>query len=101
MGIFDRFKKRENILDTSSIEDPLLKALIGYEAIDRASALEIPVVSSSVDVICNTFAMIPFKLYEEKIVDGKKVTKEVDDERVRIINDDTTDKLDNLHILLF
>lgn len=94
MGIFDRFKKRENILDTSSIEDPLLKALIGYEAIDRASALEIPVVSSSVDLICNTFAMIPFKLYEEKIVDGKKVTKEVDDERVRIINDDTTDKLD-------
>lgn len=94
MGIFDRFKKRENIVDTSYIDDPLLKALIGYETIDRASALELPVVSSSVDLICNTFAMIPFKLYEEKIVDGKKVTKEVDDDRVRLINDDTTDKLD-------
>ena len=94
MGIFDRFKKRENIVDTSYIDDPLLRALIGYETIDRASALEMPVVSSSVDLICNTFAMIPFKLYEEKMVDGKKITKEVDDDRVRLINDDTTDKLD-------
>ena len=94
MGLLDRFRKRENIIDTSYIDDPLLRALIGYETIDRASALEIPVVSSSVDLICNTFAMIPFKLYEEKMVDGKKITKEVDDDRVRLINDDTTDKLD-------
>ena len=94
MGIFSRWLKRETIIDTKTIEDPLLKALIGYETIDRNSALEIPVVSSSVDLICNTFAMIPFKLYEEKIKDGKKITKEKDDDRVRIINDDTTDKLD-------
>ena len=94
MGIFERFKKRENVINTNYIDDPLLKALIGYETIDRNSAMELPVVSSSVDLICNTFAMIPFKLYEEKMVDGKKVTKEVDDERVRLINDDTTDKLD-------
>lgn len=94
MGLLDRFRKRENIIDTSYIDDPLLRALIGYETIDRASALEIPVVSSSVDLICNTFAMIPFKLYEEKVVDGKKITKEVDDDRVSLINDDTTDKLD-------
>ena len=94
MGIFDRFKKRENIINTDAIEDPLLKALIGYETIDRASALEIPIVSSSVDLICNTFAMIPFKLYQEEIVEEKKVTKEVEDIRVDIINYDTTDKLD-------
>ena len=91
MGIF---KKRETVIDESTIKDPLLSALIGYKEIDRQSALEIPVVSSCVDLICNTFAMIPFKLYEEKTKDGKKITKEVDDERVRIINDDTTDKLD-------
>lgn len=94
MGILDRFRKRENIIDASSVEDPLLKALIGYETIDRTSALEIPVVSSSVDLICNTFAMIPFKLYKEEIKDGKKVTKEVEDPRVDLINDDTTDTLD-------
>ena len=94
MGIFDRLKKRENIINTDAISDPLLKALIGYETIDRSSALEIPVVSSCVDLISNTFAMIPFKLYEEKEEDGKMVTKEVTDARVDIINYDTTDKLD-------
>lgn len=93
MGIFKR-SKRETVIDESTIDDPLLRAIIGYKEIDRQSALEIPVVSSSVDLICNTFAMIPFKLYEEKMKDGKKITKEVDDDRVRIINDDTTDKLD-------
>lgn len=94
MGILDRFRKRENIIDTNAIDDPLLKALISYETIDRKSALEIPIVSSSVDLICNTFAMIPFKLYKEEIKDGKKITKEVDDARVSLINDDTTDTLD-------
>ena len=94
MGIFDRLFKRETIVDTSTISDPLLKAILGDISIDRTSALEIPVVSSSIDLICNTFAMIPFKLYKEEMKDGKRVTKEVDDERVRLINDDTTDKLD-------
>lgn len=94
MGIFDRFRKRETIVDTNTVEDALLRALIGDTEINRASALEIPVVSSCVDLICNTFAMIPFKLYKEEEKEGKKITKEVDDERVRIINDDTTDTLD-------
>lgn len=94
MGILKNFFKRETVIDTNSITDPLLKALIGDTSIDRTSALEIPVVSSSVDLICNTFAMIPFKLYKEEEVDGKKVTKEVKDARVDIINYDTTDKLD-------
>lgn len=94
MGIFSRWLKRESIIDTNSVDDPLLKALIGDTAIDRNLALEMPVVSSSVDLICNTFAMIPFKLYKEEEKEGKKVTKEVDDNRVRLINDDTTDKLD-------
>ena len=94
MGIFSRWFKRENVIDVNSVDDPLLKALIGDTAIDRSLALEMPVVSSSVDLICNTFAMIPFKLYKEEEKEGKRVTKEVDDERVGIINDDTTDKLD-------
>lgn len=94
MGIFSKWFKRETIIDANSVDDPLLKALIGDTAIDRNLALEMPVISSSVDLICNTFAMIPFKLYKEETKEGKKVTKEVDDDRVRLINDDTTDKLD-------
>lgn len=94
MGVFSRFFKRETILDENSLSDALLKAMIGDVDIDRNSALEIPSVSAYVDLICNTFAMIPFKLYEESEKDGKRITKEIDDERVRIINDDTKDKLD-------
>ncbi len=99
MGILDMFRgifrKRENTLDVNSVDDVLLKAILGINGVDRASALEIPVVSSSVDLVCNTFASIPIKLYKEKTLeDGKKVAVEVDDERVRLINDDTNDTLD-------
>ncbi len=91
MGILDRFKKREINIDSL---DPLLKATISNQKIERQDALEIPAVSSCVELICNTFAMIPFKLYQESNVNGKKETKEVDDNRVKLINDDTTDVLD-------
>lgn len=91
MGLFDRFKKRE--INEDSL-DPLLKVIINNNKIERQDALEIPAISSNVELICNTFAMIPFKLYQESNVDGKKETKEVDDNRVKLINDDTTDTLD-------
>lgn len=92
MGLFDRFKKRE--INEDSL-DPLLKVIINNNKIDRQDALEIPAVSSCVELICNTFAMIPFKLYQESNVNGKKETKEVsEDNRVKLINDDTTDMLD-------
>ncbi len=95
MGVFDRFFKREEVITEDEVRDLLLKSLLGEdETITREKALEIPVVSSCVDMICNTFAMIPFKLYKEEEKDGKKVTQEVDDARVDIINYDTKDKLD-------
>ena len=91
MGLF---KKRETVLDESQVDDVLLRAVLNGIAIDRESTLAIPAVSGCVDFICNTFAQIPFKLYKESVKDGKKVTEEVTDERVSIINDDTRDKLD-------
>lgn len=92
MGIF---KKRETIIDANSVEDVLLKALLKGESITREQAMSIPSVSASVDFICNTFAMIPFRLYEQSTdEEGKKYTKEVDDDRVRLINSDTKDTLD-------
>ena len=93
MGIFNR-KKREQILDESKCDDVLLRAVLGGFTITREDALAIPMVSGCVDFICNTFAQIPFKLYKESTKDGKKVTEEITDDRVSIINDDTTDKLD-------
>ena len=91
MGIF---KKREETLDETKVDDLLLRALLQGGTVDRKTALSIPVVSACVDLICNTFAMIPFKLYEETEKDGKRATAEVTDERVNLINEDTTDTLD-------
>ena len=93
MGWFKK-EKRETNLDEKQIDDVLLRAMLNGIPLDRESTLAIPSVAGSVDFICNTFAQIPFKLYKESIKDGKKVTEEVKDERVSIINDDTRDKLD-------
>lgn len=91
MGLFKK-EKREDL--TTNQEGLLLSALLGGGSVDRKMALSIPVVSGYVDLICNTFAMIPFKLYKEAVKDGKRVTEEISDPRVRLINDDTTDTLD-------
>ena len=93
MGIFNMFK-REETLDETKVDDLLLRALLQGGKVDRTTALSIPVVSACVDLICNTFAMIPFKLYKETVKDGKRATEEVTDERTTIINEDTTDTLD-------
>ena len=94
MGIFSKNKRESEILDEKKVDDLLLTALLRGVGVDRATALSIPVVSGYVDLICNTFAMIPFKLYKETTKEGKKRTEEVNDDRVRLINDDTTDTLD-------
>ena len=91
MGLF---KKRETVLDATQVDDVLLRAVLNGITIYREDALAIPAVESCVDFICNTFAQIPFKLYKETTKDGKRVTEEVTDERVAIINDDTRDTLD-------
>lgn len=93
MGIFTK-NKREEVMDETQVDDVLLRALLQGNKVDRETALSLPAVSACVDLICNTFAMIPFKLYKETVKDGKRATEEVDDNRVRIINDDTTDTLD-------
>ena len=93
MGIFN-FSKREEILDENKVDDVLLRAMLGGLEITRDDALAIPSVSGWVDFVCNIFAQIPFKLYKETVKDGKKVTEEIKDDRVAIINDDTRDKLD-------
>lgn len=92
MGLFNRKEKREEV--DANGNDLLLKALLAGEGVTRETALTIPVLSGYVDLICNTFAMIPFKLYKETIKDGKRTTEAVNDDRVRLLNDDTTDTLD-------
>ena len=93
MGLFNKKAKREEVTE-SVVDDVLLRAVLNGYAMSRESTLAIPSVSACVDFICNTFAQIPLKLYKETTKDGKRVTEEVNDDRVAIINDDTRDTLD-------
>ena len=102
MNFFDMVRKkiknktyRQLIEENQEIvDDVLLKALIQGEEINREKVLMIPSVSSAVSLICDSFAMIPFKLYKKTIKDGKKQTTQIEDDRVKIINSDTKDTLD-------
>ena len=101
MGLFDIFKKREDeVVETpkeESATDMLLKAMLRGEKIDKEKALSLPAVSSAVDRICNTVAMIPIKLYKETIdpETGKKKVEEVkSDPRITMLNTEPGDTLD-------
>lgn len=98
MGWFDRFRKREETISTEEVvNDVLLKAMLKGERIDKDKALSLPAVSSAVDRISNTVAMIPIRLYQETIDEttGKKKVIEVkDNPRINILNVDPGDTLD-------
>lgn len=99
MAIFDFLRKREE--STSNNEsnvstqpqdatDVLLKSLLNGEKITRQEAMTIPAVSAAVDLISNSIASMPIKLY--KVKDGKVENME-DDPRVQLLNGDTGDTL--------
>lgn len=91
MGLFDRFRKREEQEITPPVSDVLLKALISGETITREKALTLPAVAGAVDYISNTVASMPVKLYKFK---QGSVNEVEDDPRVRMLNGDTQDTLD-------
>ena len=77
MKIRNIFKKKikneankETIIDENAVSDVILKALLAGEEIDREKVLMIPAVSSAVGLICDSFAMIPFKLYKKTTKKG-------------------------------
>lgn len=99
MGIFSRFKKRTETKINSDdvVNDVLLKAMLKGEKIDKDKALSLPAVSSAVDRICNTVAMIPIKLFKETTDEttGKRKVEEVkNDPRIKMLNTETGDTLD-------
>ena len=101
MGLFDRFKKRDDTPETTPTTptqdtstqvatDVLLQALLNNEAITREQALTLPAVSGAVNLISSMIASMPIKLYKYK--QGKVETVE-DDDRVKLLNGDTGDTL--------
>lgn len=96
MGIFDRFRKREEPVvqvreDTTGASDVLLSALLQGDEITREKALTLPAVSGDVDFICSMIASMPIKLYKYK---NGKVEEQEKDTRVTLLNGDTGDTLD-------
>lgn len=93
MGLF-RKKKPEIRADNGEIriDDPLLTALLGITEVNKATAMQIPTVASSISLIGDLIAATPIKLYRE--VNGK--AEEIkDDVRLRLLNEDTGDTLDS------
>ena len=92
LGLFNRKKRDEtNTNVTPPIDDVLLQALLNGETITREKAMTLPAVAGAVDFISNMIACMPVKLFKYK---QGKVEEVENDNRVRLLNNDTGDTLD-------
>ena len=95
MGLFEFFRKRDQVSEgtqiTPPIDDVLLQAILNGETISREEAMTLPAVAGAVDFISNMIASTPVKLYKYK---QGKVESLSNDQRVKLLNGDTGDTLD-------
>lgn len=96
MGLFNRNKKKPEIredtkVDASVISDPLLRALLGGEGVDRDTIMNIPAISACVNMIADTVSSLKIKLYRK---DKDRIEEVTDDHRTFLLNEDTGDTLD-------
>lgn len=105
MGLFNRkkIKNEASEINANSVDDMLLRALLGGGVIDKDMALSLPAVASAVDRIANTVASIPIKVYRyESTTDRSGATKrkvvEIEDDRADLLNGDTGDTLDGFQL---
>lgn len=95
MGLFEFFRKRDQVSEgtqiTPPIDDVLLQAILNGETITREKAMTLPAVAGAVDFISNMIASTPVKLYKYK---QGKVESLSNDQRVKLLNGDTGDTLD-------
>ena len=82
-------------VDESTVSDVLLRALLSGESISREKAMNIPAVSSAVDLISSSVASMPVRLFKYK---DDHVVEVKDDVRVSMLNGDTHDTLDGLQM---
>lgn len=83
----ERAEPEENL--TPEVDSNLLRAFLNQEPMDREKAMNIPSVSGAILKIADKAAAIPIKLYKNE--NGKII--EVNDNRVRLLNDETGDTL--------
>lgn len=88
-------RKKEKRADeaevSTTLEDLLLQANLANDVVTREMALNIPTLSGCVDLIGNTIATLPIKLFKEE---NGKVEEVLEDNRLKLLNDETGDTLD-------
>ena len=94
MGLFRkkveiREETKETKVDSNSVDDVLLRALIGNTEVNRENIMNIPSVAACINKISDTVASLDIKLYKRT---GDRV-KEVNDNRVSLLNKETGDSL--------
>lgn len=78
---------------TESSEEALLRASLSDETMTRDQAMNIPAFAACVNKIAETISTIPIRLYKQT---GDQLEEIKDDERVKLLNDDTGDTLDGV-----
>lgn len=79
--------------ETESNEDTLLRASLTDDYMTRDQAMNVPAFAACVNKISETISTLPIRLY--KLEDGK-LEEAREDERERLLNDDTGDTLDGV-----
>ena len=91
-----RSKDKNEESEIRQSDDLILKSFLAKDTIGEREAMNIPAVSKCVNLISDTVAMIPIKLYKEEMVNGKRKTVEIEDSRCDLFNYDTKDTLDGV-----
>ena len=89
MGLFRKKEIRE---EPTTLEDLLLQANLIDDVMTKEMAMQIPTLAGCIELIGNTVATLPIKLFQEK--EGK-VQEVSGDIRTLLLNDDTKDTLDS------
>lgn len=85
-------KRTNESAGSTSLEDLLLQANMANDVVTREMALNIPTLAGCVDLIGNTIATLPIKLFKEE---NGKVEEVLEDHRLKLLNDETGDTLDS------
>ena len=104
MSLFEKvknfFTREEDNQQESDNANSLLESILRGETLTKEKAMSIPAFSSSVDIISNSVAILPIKLYKKTIdKNGKENIEEVkDDIRIKLLNQDPKDTLDSFQL---
>lgn len=92
MRLFRKHEVRADTNDGTETVDQTLRSILLGTVIDRQKALQVPMITSAIDLIGDVIASTPIRLFEES--DGEQVKIVKDEVRIKLLNDETGDTLD-------